>query len=185
MGLAPHSEEAGAPYPGICRNKLPAERRQRMLEERFAWRLDMAAALKHLDQPINWQDGEGHSHAVRYHLRDDIVIARKDIGVSYHLAVVVDDAEQGITHVIRGEDLKDSTSIHRLLQALLGLPAPIYIHHPLLRDMEGERLAKRHGAPTLRSLREAKIDPQALAHYLLDKCQGVWEPEKTLGKPFQ
>lgn len=182
MGLAPHMEETGDPYPGTCRDTEPAERHRRMREERFAWRLDMAAALGHIDQPISWQDGEERSHAVRYHVHDDIVIGRKDIGVSYHLAVVMDDAEQGITHVIRGNDLKDSTGIHRLLQALLELPAPTYIHHPLLRDAEGQRLAKRHGAPTLKSLREAGVDPQSLTHYLLDECQGVWEPEKTLGK---
>jgi glutamyl-Q tRNA(Asp) synthetase len=83
----------------------------------------------------------------------DVVLGRKGDGVAYHLAVVLDDARQGVTHVIRGEDLKEAVHIQRLLQALFGLPTPIYHHHALLRDASGARLAKRAGAPSLQSLR--------------------------------
>jgi glutamyl-Q tRNA(Asp) synthetase len=92
----------------------------------------------------------------------DVVLARKDAPTSYHLAVTIDDAAQGVTDVVRGEDLRASTHIHRLLQALLDLPTPNYHHHPLLLDPEGRRLAKRNGAPTLADLRAAGTDPQKL-----------------------
>ena len=92
----------------------------------------------------------------------DVVLARKDAPASYHLAVTIDDADQGVTDVIRGRDLVGSTHVHRLLHGLLGLPTPIYRHHPLLVDAQGRRLAKRHGAPTLADLREAGTDTRAL-----------------------
>jgi len=92
----------------------------------------------------------------------DVVLARKDAPVSYHLAVTVDDAAQGVTDVTRGRDLFESTHIHRLLQALLGLPTPRYHHHALLLGPDGRRLAKRDGAPTLAALRAAGADPAAL-----------------------
>jgi glutamyl-Q tRNA(Asp) synthetase len=97
----------------------------------------------------------------------DVVLARKDAPVSYHLAVTVDDSAQGVTDVVRGRDLYAATDVHRLLQALLGLPTPLYHHHPLLLDAQGRRLAKRHGAPTLHDLREAGADPKSLAENLL------------------
>jgi glutamyl-Q tRNA(Asp) synthetase len=92
----------------------------------------------------------------------DVVIARKDIPTSYHLAVTIDDAAQGVTDVVRGSDLFEATHIHRLLQALLGLPTPRYHHHPLLAGPDGARLAKRHKAPTLQSLRDSGMDPLRL-----------------------
>ena len=92
----------------------------------------------------------------------DVVLARKDAPASYHLAVVVDDAAQGVTDVVRGRDLFAATHVHRLLQALLDLPAPHYHHHPLLTDEDGKRLAKRHGAPTLAALRTQGADPAKL-----------------------
>ena len=100
------------------------------------------------------------------HLFGDIVLARKDAPTSYHLAVTLDDAAQGVTDVIRGADLYASTHIHRLLQALLGLPTPAYHHHPLLTDADGKRLAKRTNAPTLAALRAAGADPHALVENL-------------------
>ena len=92
----------------------------------------------------------------------DVVLARKDAPVSYHLAVTIDDAAQGVTDIVRGTDLFVATHIHRLLQALLGLSTPRYHHHALLTDADGRRLAKRHGAPSLADLRAAGADPVAL-----------------------
>ena len=102
--------------------------------------------------PLRWTD---HNKAVaaRPDLLGDVVLARKDAPASYHLAVTVDDADQGVTDVVRGQDLFAVTHVHRLLQALLGLPVPAWHHHGLLTDADGERLAKRHGAPTLADLR--------------------------------
>ena len=96
----------------------------------------------------------------------DVVLARKDAPVSYHLAVTVDDAAQGVTDVVRGRDLYAATDVHRLLQTLLGLPTPTYHHHPLLLDSEGRRLAKRHDAPALSDLRGAGADPAELSEAL-------------------
>ena len=96
----------------------------------------------------------------------DVVLARKDAPASYHLAVTLDDAAQGVTDVVRGRDLFASTHVHRLLQALLGLPTPEYHHHALLTDALGNRLAKRHNAPTIAALREAGADPAALVEAL-------------------
>ena len=96
----------------------------------------------------------------------DIVLARRDIGTSYHLAVVVDDAEQEITHITRGEDLFEFTQIHRLLQALLGLRVPIWKHHPLVRDDAGDRLAKRDDARSLRSYRSMGMKPEDIVSML-------------------
>jgi glutamyl-Q tRNA(Asp) synthetase len=97
----------------------------------------------------------------------DVALARKDAPVSYHLAVTVDDAAQGVTDVVRGRDLYAATDVHRLLQALLDLPVPHYHHHPLLTGADGQRLAKRNGAPTLAELREGGADPVKLAADLL------------------
>ena len=97
--------------------------------------------------------------AARPEVAGDVVLARKDVGVAYHLAVVVDDALQGVTHVIRGEDLKEATHIQRLLQALLDLPTPLYRHHGLLLGPDGKRLAKRDKAETLRVLRLRGVSP--------------------------
>ena len=123
--------------------------------EPFAWRLSLAAAESKLGgfSTLTFTD-DAVSVAARPALGGDVVLGRKDVGVAYHLAVVVDDALQGITHIIRGEDLRAATHIQRLLQALLGLPTPSYRHHSLLLDPEGRRLAKRNNAETLRSLRE-------------------------------
>ncbi len=93
----------------------------------------------------------------------DVILARKDAPASYHLAVTVDDAAQGVTHIIRGVDLFAATHVHRLLQALLDLPTPIYHHHPLLTGPDGERLAKRRGSPTLAALRESGVDGTEVA----------------------
>lgn len=130
----------------------------------FALRLDMARALACVSDlngqaNLNWQecrDGQwDRPRRVTAAPRrwGDVVLARKDSLASYHIAVVVDDALQGVTHVVRGRDLFHATSIHRLLQRLLGLPAPLYYHHPLLRDDEGQKLSKSLASQSLRSLR--------------------------------
>jgi glutamyl-Q tRNA(Asp) synthetase len=156
---APH-EPAAAVYPGTCR-ALSGEERERLAAERpHAWRLDVARAAEQAG-PLAWCD---HDQEVTADpgLFGDVVLARKDAPASYHLAVTVDDADLGITDIVRGRDLFDSTHVHRLLQALLGLPVPNYHHHPLLADAEGQRLAKRHQAPTLRDLRVSGADPAEL-----------------------
>ena len=107
----------------------------------------------------------------------DVVLARKEMPASYHLAVVVDDAAQGVTHVTRGEDLFDATHIHRALQAVLELPVPLYAHHGLLRDNTGKRLAKRDGARSLASLRAAGYTPQDVLASLNAALAngGIWQ----------
>jgi glutamyl-Q tRNA(Asp) synthetase len=137
---------------------LPADEEARRLAagEPFAWRLSLDAASRKLGGfgGLTFTDeGEGVVSA-RPELGGDVVLARKDVGVAYHLAVTVDDALQGITHVIRGRDLFEATHVQRLLQALLGLPEPMYRHHRLLTGPDGKRFAKRDRAETLRSLRE-------------------------------
>jgi len=161
-GAAPHGPE-GALYPRICA-RVSAEERQERLDagQPHAIRLDVAAAMIRCG-PLEWRDEDQGIIAARADLLGDVVLARKDAPVSYHLAVTVDDAAQGVTHVRRGQDLFMSTHIHRLLQALLDLPTPLYRHHRLLVDARGRRLAKRDAALTLASLRETGMDGTALA----------------------
>ncbi len=161
---APHGPD-GPLYPGTCRALAAGERERRMALEPHAWRLDVAKAAAAAG-PLYWNDGDTEVQA-EPEAHGDVVLARKDAPVSYHLAVTVDDAAQGVSDVVRGRDLYSATDVHRLLQALLGLATPHYHHHPLLLDSEGRRLAKRHGAPTLREMREAGADPAALAAALL------------------
>jgi glutamyl-Q tRNA(Asp) synthetase len=140
----------------------------------YAWRLSLAAAADRLggfDRLTFEEDGEGPAgeHGViqaRPQLGGDVVLARKDVGVAYHLAVVVDDALQGVTHVIRGADLFEAAHVQRLLQALLGLPQPVYRHHRLLTGPDGKRYAKRDRAQTLRELRDTGVDAQTLRREL-------------------
>ncbi len=160
MASAPHGPEPiwiGAPLPAT----EEAERLAR--GEAFAWRLSLGAARKALGGFDHLAVLEqGIAYPARPDLAGDIVLARKDVGVAYHLAVVVDDALQGVTQVIRGEDLKDVTHIQRLLQALLDLPAPDYSHHRLLTDADGRRFAKRDRAETLADLRDRGISAETL-----------------------
>ena len=151
---APQGPE-GPAYPGTCRGLADPD-----LARPHAWRLDAAAATKRAG-PLVWQEGE-RSVAAEPERFGDVVLARKDAPASYHLAVTLDDAAQGVTDVVRGRDLAASTHVHRLLQALLDLPAPAYHHHALLADADGRRLAKRHGAASLADLRAAGADPAAL-----------------------
>lgn len=157
---APHGP-AGAIYPGTCRHLDVETRARRMAGEAHAWRLDMVAAVDRAG-PLVWRDLLAGEIAADPLAQGDVVIARKDAPVSYHLAVTVDDADQRVSHVVRGTDLFDATHVHRLLQALLDLPTPLYCHHPLLVDGEGRRLAKRDGARSLAELRAEGVDPVGL-----------------------
>jgi glutamyl-Q tRNA(Asp) synthetase len=160
---APHGPESHV-YPGTCRHLSPAEARARMGAP-HCWRLDMAAAVARTG-PLHWQDEHAGTIRADPLAAGDVVLARKDAPASYHLAVTIDDAAQGVTHVVRGQDLFEATHVHRLLQALLGLPVPVWRHHPLLTGADGQRLAKRHGAPTLAALRAAGESGPALAAML-------------------
>jgi glutamyl-Q tRNA(Asp) synthetase len=156
-GAAPHGPE-GAPYPGTCRRLDPATRAARLAAEPHAWRLDMVAAVARTG-PLAWNDAHAGAQAADPLPFGDVVLARKDAPTSYHLAVTVDDALQGVTDIVRGVDLFAATHVHRLLQALLGLPTPRYHHHPLLLGADGKRLAKRDRADTLAAMREAGMTP--------------------------
>ena len=156
----------GAPlYPGTARALAPEERARRLQSGApYALRLDMTAACARVG-PLSWiergQGSEGETGTVAGNpgAWGDVIIARKETPTSYHLAVVVDDALQGITEVVRGLDLFWSTSVHRLLQALLGLPQPIYRHHRLICDASGQKLSKSTAATGLRELRVAGATP--------------------------
>ncbi len=164
IGHAPHGPGEG--YRGAALD--PAEEARRLnAGQGFAWRLSLAAA-EALAGPLEFEErGEGPAGergriAVDPTAAGDVVLARKDVGVAYHLAVVVDDARQGITEVVRGQDLFEAAHIQRVLQALLGLPAPAYRHHRLILGPDGRRLAKRDGAETLRAMRERGVMAAAI-----------------------
>ena len=162
---APHGPD-GPVYPGTCRHLTREEREQRMLHEPHAWRLDMMEAVREVGD-LHWTDAAAGDVLAEPDRFGDVVLARKDAPTSYHLAVTVDDAAQGVTDVVRGRDLFAAPDVHRLLQALLGLPVPRYHHHALLADENGRRLAKRNGAPMLADLRATGADPRRLADDLL------------------
>jgi glutamyl-Q tRNA(Asp) synthetase len=157
-GGAPHGPE-GPHYPGRCRRLSPGERAARVATGMpHAWRLDANGASSRAG-PVTFADAVAGTVAADPKVLGDVVIARRDVPTSYHLAVVVDDAAQGVTLVTRGEDLLPATHVHRLLQAALGLPVPTYAHHPLLRGADGARLSKRDGAQAVRALRAAGRTP--------------------------
>lgn len=163
-------------YPGTCR-RLSAEQVQEKLAAGLpcAWRLNMQRVQDLIGCPL-WEDLRRGVQRCVPSACDDAVLARKDTPTSYHLAVVVDDAAQGVNMVTRGEDLFECTHIHRALQALLGLPTPLYCHHILLRDAAGKRLAKRDGARSIANLRESGLSPRQVLHSLQQALQrgGVW-----------
>ncbi len=161
IGNAPHGPE-GPLYPGTCRTLSTDERAERLASGTgHALRLDIARA-RAATGPLFWVDREKGPLPAEPAILGDVILARKDIATSYHLAVTVDDALQGVTLVTRGEDLLESTHIHRLLQALLDLPVPAWHHHRLITDSEGRRLAKRDRALTLRALREGGRSPASI-----------------------
>lgn len=161
---APHGD-AGSLYPGTCR-PLPDDP-QRRASTPHCWRLDSAKALAIAGLP-SWTEEDGTHFQGKPEDFGDAIIARKDAPSSYHLACVVDDADTGVNLVVRGEDLRPSTPTQRLLQLLLGLPEPAYLHHPLVTHDDGRRLAKRDLAPTLAAMRERGVDGPRLAAELLE-----------------
>ena len=160
---APHGDAATS-YPGTCRG-LP-DHPERRATTPHCWRLNSARALQ-LAQLPSWKEADGKIFTASECEIGDAILARKDAPASYHLSCVVDDAASGVTMVVRGADLRPSTPIQRLLQILLGLPEPTYLHHPLVTHDDGRRLAKRDLAPTLAAMREEGVDGSELAAQLL------------------
>ncbi|WP_082462742.1 tRNA glutamyl-Q(34) synthetase GluQRS [Sphingobium sp. Leaf26] len=166
---APHGPE-GPVYPGTCRGLSTAERTRRIAAgEAHAWRIDIGRAVARVGG-LEWRalpfppGGEADRRVTAAPLiHGDVVLARKDAPASYHLSCTLDDAAMGVTHVLRGDDLFTATHVHRLIQALLDLPSPAYVHHPLLLGADGRRLAKRDGAIALAELRRDGMDPAVLA----------------------
>ena len=156
---APHGPD-GALYPGTCRALSDAEAEDRKAAGApYALRLNMAEAARRVG-PLRFRDRDRGEVAVDPAGCGDVVLARKDVSTSYHLAVTLDDAAQGVTLVTRGDDLLHATHVHRVLQTLLNLPPPGYHHHPLLRAPSGRRFAKRDRSGTIRALREAGLSPE-------------------------
>ena len=160
---APHGDAATS-YPGTCRD-LPDDPERRAATP-HCWRLDSARALDRAGLP-SWREADGRLFASVADQVGDAILARKDAPASYHLSCVVDDAAAGVTLVVRGADLRPSTPIQRLLQQLLSLPEPAYLHHPLVTHDDGRRLAKRDLAPTLAAMRDDGVDGRSLAAGLL------------------
>jgi len=165
QGLSPRDPDGVPLYPGAAKT-MPAPERARRLQtgEPYALRLDMAAALARAG-PLTWSEagvgpaGKTDSIAADPAAWGDVILARKEVPTSYHLAVVVDDAAQGVTDVVRGCDLFHSTDVHRLLQALLGLPQPRYYHHRLVLGADGRKLSKSTLAMALREIRARGVSP--------------------------
>lgn len=157
---APHGPE-GPIYPGHCRTLSSDERQARITKgQAYALRLNMTRAMDFVSEPLCWQDQRLGSRVANPLAFGDVVLARKETPTSYHLAVTIDDAFQGVTLVTRGEDLVAATDIHRLLQALLELTVPVWQHHRLICDEQGKRLATRDQACALHTLRKQGITPK-------------------------
>ncbi|MCP9319739.1 tRNA glutamyl-Q(34) synthetase GluQRS [Acetobacter persici] len=168
MMSAPHAAPDGSLlYPGTCRSlSAPARAAALAAGKPHVLRLDMAKALNSLRTeapavwPLTYQDLARGTVQCQPELFGDVVLARRDVPASYHLCVTHDDAAQGVTLVTRGDDLRPATDLHRLIQALMGWPAPAYLFHPLLCDAQGRRLSKRDGAKAIRAMREAGMTPE-------------------------
>lgn len=153
-------------YPDADKRLTERERRRRIADGApFAWRLDAQAAIARLKKPLTWREYTGPDLQQASTVEadpaawGDVIIARREIPTSYHLAVVADDAAQGVTHVVRGMDIRPATGIHRLLQDLLGYRAPAYLHHRLILGPDGRKLSKSIGSTSLRALREGGATP--------------------------
>lgn len=158
-GVPRHGPD-GIIYPGTCRPKRPPAG---PMPQGAALRLDMVRALAEIEKPIAFiEKGQIITPDNMSETVGDVVLSRRELGASYHLSVVIDDADQQITHVIRGEDLLGATQIHVLLQRLLGLPTPVYEHHRLIRDENGKRLAKRDNARAIETYRNEGISREEI-----------------------
>jgi glutamyl-Q tRNA(Asp) synthetase len=173
---APHGA-ASSHYPGLCH--ALADDPQRRAEQPHSWRLDAERALHRTGLP-SWREHGCATFEARLDDFEDVILARKDAPAAYHLACVVDDATSGVTLVVRGADLRPSTPTHRLLQLLLGLREPAYLHHRLVLHEDGRRLAKRDLAPTLAAMRASGVDGEKLADAL---ATGVVPSGFRLGNP--
>ena len=154
-------------YPPLDKALSMKERRRRIAEDMpFAWRLDVEAAMKTMPTALSWAEFADETMAATQTVEanprvwGDVIVARRDIPTSYHLAVVLDDALQGVSHVVRGQDLYSATSVHRLLQELVGLPQPHYFHHRLILGPDGRKLSKSLKDTGLAALRQAGMSPQ-------------------------
>lgn len=161
---APQEGSTPAAAPSTRDKLSEAEQAKRKADGQIpAWRLDIRSALKQTG-PVFWHESDGSKHRLDADQLcseiGDVILGRRDIAASYHLSVVLDDADSQIELVVRGADLAPSTPVHRLLQGLLGLPSPTYLHHPLIRDDDGRRLAKRDQDRSLRSYRDAGMSPE-------------------------
>ena len=157
----PRDPDGSPHYPGLEREWSTDQcEAMRRTNSKHAWRLNMKAALELVDEPLDWTEIYPNEHDQRKQIVaspqawGDVILARSDTPTSYHLAVTVDDALQGVTHVVRGRDLYQATSVHRLLQVLLDLPEPLYHHHDLVIDDAGRKLSKSDGDVSLKALRE-------------------------------
>ena len=163
----PHDPDGSPHYPGDEKQWSNSQQNELLATgQKHAWRLNMQAALSQVGKDLFWQEFDAGNpenlKSVTAHAQwwGDVVLARSDTPTSYHLAVTVDDALQNITHVVRGRDLYEATSVHRLLQELLDLPVPIYHHHDLVIDEDGRKLSKSNQDVSLRSLKERGVAPQ-------------------------
>jgi glutamyl-Q tRNA(Asp) synthetase len=154
-------------YPPLDKTLSMKERKRRIAEDMpFAWRLDVEAAMARIPAGLSWteftDDTMAATHVVEARPRDwgDVIVARRDIPTSYHLAVILDDALQGISHVVRGRDLYSATGVQRLLQEVLGFSPPRYFHHPLILGPDGRKLSKSLNDTGLAALRQAGMSPQ-------------------------
>ncbi|MEO1043945.1 MAG: tRNA glutamyl-Q(34) synthetase GluQRS [Pseudomonadota bacterium] len=158
----------GPLYPGTCRGLDPDVAAARAEIEPYGWRFDHRAAMNRYGR-LSWRDSDGVAHIAEPGLLGDVLLASRDRPASYHLAVVVDDAADAISHVVRGADLLLATHIHRLLQAALGLATPVYHHHKLLLDSDGRKLAKSRVSMALTTLRQSGVEAIALRRDLMEK----------------
>lgn len=178
LGSAPQSDgvtSLGSPYPGTCKKIVAKSARNRVnIGEPHVWRLDLSAAVGRFGQP-EFLGPDGVRHLAPMDGVSDPILGRRDTPFSYHLCCVVDDAEQGIERVVRGRDLLPAVGVHRLIQQIIGLPEPRYIHHPLVLSESGERLAKRTGARSIREYRRDGLSPDQVIQKALSQLESGWD----------
>lgn len=167
----PRDPDGGPLYPGIWRDAPTVEiMRMRAEGAPHAWRLNIENALAHFglahDSTLSWHEVSMDGTVAEFSAKPadwgDVVLVRKDVPASYHLACVIDDAHQGVTHVVRGKDIEPATALHRLIQLCLGIEPPLYHHHALVLDGDGRKLSKSEGAKSVMALRESGVLPSEI-----------------------